>query len=99
MDRIARSARQDGTTSDENVGAELRARRVACSISAEAFCSVLSISPDLLDAWESGAIRISALNLFEVSHLLSVDMIHFFAGLKDVDGEIVSVSQPPEPHS
>ena len=99
MDRIAGSARQGGTTSDQKVGAELRARRVACGISAEAFCSVLSISPDLLAAWESGAIRIPALNLFEASHLLSVDMIHFFAGLKDVDGEIVSVSQPPEPRS
>ena len=99
MDPIASPARQGGTMSDKNVGAELRARRVACGISAEAFCSVLSISPDLLAAWESGAIRIPALNLFDASHLLSVDMIHFFAGLKDVDGEIVSVSPPPEPRS
>ena len=99
MDPIARPAHQGGTTSDKNVGAELRARRIACGISVKALCSVLSISPDLLAAWESGAIRIPALSLFEVSHLLSVDMIHFFAGLKDADGEIVSVSRPPEPHS
>ena len=99
MDPIARPAHQGGTTSDKNVGAELRARRIACGISVEAFCSVLSISPDLLAEWEAGATRVPALNLFEVSHLLSVDMIHFFAGLKDVDGEVVSVPQPPEPHS
>ena len=99
MDRIARTARQGGTMSDRNVGAELRARRVACGISVEAFCSVLSISPDLLNEWESGAIRVPALDLVEVSHLLSVDMIHFFAGLKDVDGEVVSVSRPLEPRA
>ena len=99
MDPTARPAHQGDTTSDKNVGAELQARRVACGISVEAFCSVLSISPDLLAGWESGAIRVPALNLFEVSHLLSVDMIHFFAGLKDVDGEIVSASPPPEPRS
>ena len=99
MDPTARPAHHGGTTSDKNVGAELQARRVACGISVEAFCSVLSISPDLLNEWESGAIRVPALDLLEVSHLLSVDMIHFFAGLKDVDGEVVSVSRPLEPHA
>ena len=97
MKRLLSSERHDGTVIDRNVGSRLRARRMECNISEETFSSVLSIAPDLLPAWETGAPRIPAVMMTEIAHLLSVDFMYFFEGLEDVDGQIVSASLPPQP--
>ena len=74
---------------DVHVGARLRARRTLLGLSQAALGEVMGLSFQQMQKYETGANRISASRLYELSKLLDVDISYFF---DDMDQTIKSES-------
>lgn len=72
---------------DAHVAASLRRHRIAAGLTQADLASLLSLSYQQLQKYETGTNRISAGRLYELSQILSVDISSFFAG----------VDSPPAP--
>jgi transcriptional regulator with XRE-family HTH domain len=63
---------------DVHVGNRLRARRTLLGLSQTAVADAMGFSFQQLQKYEHGANRISASRLYDLSHLLDVDIAYFF---------------------
>ena len=77
---------------DAHVGAQLRLRRVILGLSQEELASRLGISFQQIQKYESGANRISAARLFEISRELDVPIAWFFKDLQAEEGQSSAVA-------
>jgi transcriptional regulator with XRE-family HTH domain len=64
---------------DRLVGARIRAAREALGLSRAALAVRLACDPDLVSAYETGRIRVSAATLIRLTDLCEVDLGFFFA--------------------
>lgn len=63
---------------DIHVGARIRMRRILLGKSQEAVASLLGVSFQQLQKYESGANRVSASRLFDLAHILLAPISYFF---------------------
>ena len=73
---------------DAHVGERIRERRTALGLTQEHLANALDISYQQVQKYETGANRVSAGRLFEISTKLGVDVSFFFEGL-DASSEII----------
>ena len=66
---------------DDHVGARIRLRRTMLGMTQEQLAAALGISYQQVQKYETGANRVSAGRLFEISQRLGVDIAYFFEGL------------------
>lgn len=64
-------------TLDENIGARLRSRRKLLGFSPNQFASIIGISHQQLNKYETGVNRISASQLAKMAKLLNVEINYF----------------------
>ena len=76
---------------DQHVGERIRLRRTERGLTQEQLAAALDVSYQQIQKYETGANRISAGRLFEISRKLGVDIGYFFEDL-DADQE-----PPPTP--
>ena len=75
----------DAGTFDAYIGKRLRLRRTMLKMSQDDLASVIGVTFQQIQKYESGVNRISASRLFLIAKVLSVDVSFFFDGLeKDV---------------
>ena len=63
---------------DIHVGERVRARRLLCGMSQEAFANKLGVTFQQVQKYERGANRISASRLYKISRILNVPVSYFF---------------------
>jgi len=63
---------------DIHVGSRIRTRRILLGKSQEAVASLLGVSFQQLQKYESGANRVSASRLFDMAHILLTPISYFF---------------------
>ena len=68
---------------DQYVGSRLRLRRTVLGMTQEQLAATLGISYQQIQKYETGANRISASRLFEISQQLHAEITYFFDGLAD----------------
>lgn len=68
---------------DTWIGSRVRIKRTSRGISAQEFCSALSIDGNDLAAFEAGEKRINANLLFRIAKLMDVQPGYFFRGYAD----------------
>ena len=66
---------------DVHVGKRLREAREECGLTQKVLAKKLGITHQQVQKYESGANRISASKLFEISKALNVSVIWFFEGV------------------
>jgi transcriptional regulator with XRE-family HTH domain len=66
---------------DDHVGTRIRLRRTFLGMTQEQLAGALGISYQQIQKYETGANRVSAGRLFEISQRLGVDVAQFFEGL------------------
>src|ERR671914_368567 len=71
---------------DQHVGERIRARRAELGLTQEQLAQALQVSYQQVQKYETGANRISAGRIFEISRKLDVTVGYFFEGL-DADQE------------
>jgi len=71
---------------DQHVGERIRLRRTECGLTQEQLAEALGVSYQQIQKYETGANRISAGRIFEISRKLDVTVGYFFEGL-DADQE------------
>ena len=69
---------------DINVGKRLRKRRVELGMTQLAIGEILGLSFQQIQKYESGANRVSASRLFDISKSLDVEVGYFFCGVEGV---------------
>lgn len=79
---------------DRHVGERIRLRRTELGLTQEQLAEALGVSYQQIQKYETGANRISAGRIFEISRKLAVDIGHFFAGL-GADEDVIA---PPLEH-
>ncbi len=70
---------------DQHVGGRIRRRRVLLGFTQEQLADSLDISYQQIQKYETGANRVSAGRLYQISRLLEVSVAHFFDGLDPND--------------
>ena len=68
---------------DSHVGSQIRKRRTLLGFTQEQLAAALDISYQQVQKYETGANRVSAGRLYQISKELSVDVGYFFEGLDD----------------
>ncbi len=63
---------------DKHVGRRLRGKRRAMGLSEEDLARVLSVSSDLITAYEAGATRVPAEHLVKLCEFFNVRISYFF---------------------
>jgi DNA-binding transcriptional regulator YiaG len=85
VEQIVASMNSVGTTEltafDRHIGARVRSRRLELRLSESSTAEVLRCTIDQLRAYEEGRAHISAVLLFELSRVLSVEVNYFFLGV------------------
>ncbi|MGN0929353.1 MAG: helix-turn-helix domain-containing protein [Alphaproteobacteria bacterium] len=76
---------------DEYVGKRLKLRRVMLHMSQDELASMIGVTFQQVQKYESGANRISASRLFIISKVLQVDVGFFFHGLEKEIPEVEDV--------
>jgi transcriptional regulator with XRE-family HTH domain len=71
---------------DRHVGERIRLRRTELGLTQEQLAEALGVSYQQIQKYETGANRISAGRIFEISRKLAVDIAYFFGGL-GVEGD------------
>lgn len=66
---------------DSHVGGRIRKRRTLLGLTQEQLASALSISYQQVQKYETGANRVSAGRLYQISQELSVEVGYFFEGI------------------
>ncbi len=74
---------------DKYVGKRLKLRRVMLRMSQEELASMIGVTFQQVQKYESGANRISASRLFIISKVLQVEVSFFFYGLEEAIPEVV----------
>ncbi len=81
------------TDIDQHVGERIRQRRILLGYTQEQLAETLGISYQQIQKYETGANRVSAGRLFQISKHLDVPVGHFFDGISDeLAGEGQSVA-------
>lgn len=81
------------TDIDQHVGERIRQRRILLGYTQEQLAEALNISYQQVQKYETGANRVSAGRLFQISKHLDVSVAHFFDGIGDeLAGEGPSVA-------
>ena len=86
----------EGLRVDRHVGERIRHRRAEMGLTQEDLGRVLEISYQQIQKYETGANRISAGRLFEVSRALTVEVSYFF---DDYDGAKPAATLPHGGHN
>jgi transcriptional regulator with XRE-family HTH domain len=66
---------------DRHVGARVRERRIMLGFTQQQLADLIGVTYQQAHKYERGINRISAGRLFEIAHVLSVPVDHFFEGL------------------
>jgi transcriptional regulator with XRE-family HTH domain len=88
-----RPARRTGSRTqdiDRHVGARVRERRIMLGFTQQQLADLIGVTYQQAHKYERGINRVSAGRLFEIAHVLSVPVNHFFEGLDGEDGRTVS---------
>src|SRR5271156_107646 len=96
VDLPRRPTRRTGTRTqdiDRHVGARVRERRIMLGFTQQQLADLIGVTYQQAHKYERGINRISAGRLFEIAHVLSVPVNHFFEGL---DGEASRAVSPRE---
>lgn len=72
---------------DSHVGGRIRKRRTLLGLTQEQLASALNISYQQVQKYETGANRVSAGRLYQISQELSVEVGYFFEGLETAGNE------------
>ncbi len=83
----------DGGLLDAYVGKRLKLRRVMLRMSQDELASMIGVTFQQIQKYESGANRISASRLFIISKVLQIDISFFFDGLEKDIPEIEEFEQ------
>jgi transcriptional regulator with XRE-family HTH domain len=78
---------------DRHVGARVRERRIMLGFTQQQLADLIGVTYQQAHKYERGINRISAGRLFEIAHVLSVPVNHFF---EDLDGEAARAISPRE---
>lgn len=81
---------------DAYVGERIRARRTELGLTQDDLASVLEISYQQVQKYETGANRVSAGRLFQIALNLDIDVAHFFDGAEKATGS--SAAAKPMAH-
>jgi transcriptional regulator with XRE-family HTH domain len=68
---------------DSHVGSRIRKRRTLLGLTQEQLAAALDISYQQVQKYETGANRVSAGRLYQISKELSVEVSYFFDGLEE----------------
>ena len=96
VDLTRRPGRRVGSRTqdiDRNVGARVRERRIMLGFTQQQLADLIGVTYQQAHKYERGINRISAGRLFEIAHVLSVPVNHFF---EDLDGEAARAISPRE---
>lgn len=93
---MSTDARDQDRRVDVHVGLRLRLRRTLMGMTQEGTATVIGVSFQQLQKYESGANRVSASRLVRLAELLEVPVVYFFEGLPGVFTE-TSSEIAPEP--
>ncbi|MCW2276176.1 hypothetical protein GJ654_17825 [Rhodoblastus acidophilus] len=63
---------------DRTIGSRLRAERLARQLDAPSFAESVGVTPDRLEAFETGFDRIDARTMVEICRRLNIGIRHFF---------------------
>jgi transcriptional regulator with XRE-family HTH domain len=88
-----RPARRTGNRTqdiDRHVGARVRERRIMLGFTQQQLADLIGVTYQQAHKYERGINRISAGRLFEIAHVLSVPVNHFFEGLSQEEGRQIS---------
>jgi transcriptional regulator with XRE-family HTH domain len=91
-----RPARRGGNRTqdvDRHVGARVRERRIMLGFTQQQLADLIGVTYQQAHKYERGINRISAGRLFEIAHVLSVPVNHFFEGLDEQEGRAVSARE------
>lgn len=72
---------------DSHVGGRIRKRRTLLGLTQEQLAAALDISYQQVQKYETGANRVSAGRLYQISQELSVEVGYFFEGLDQMETE------------
>ncbi|MFZ2003739.1 MAG: helix-turn-helix transcriptional regulator [Stellaceae bacterium] len=75
---------------DRHVGARVRERRIMLGFTKQQLADLIGVTYQQAHKYERGINRISAGRLFEIAHVLSVPVNHFFEGLSGEEGRQIS---------
>ena len=75
---------------DRHVGARVRERRIMLGFTQQQLADLIGVTYQQAHKYERGINRISAGRLFEIAHVLSVPVNHFFEGLAEEESRQVS---------
>jgi transcriptional regulator with XRE-family HTH domain len=81
MQPLESQGTQTGRRIDQHIGSRLRLRRTLLGMTQEQLASVLGISYQQVQKYETGTNRISASRLFEIGQMLETDAAYFYEGL------------------
>src|SRR5215471_20114607 len=89
---ILAQRRSTGRTQDidRHVGARVRERRIMLGLTQQQLADLIGVTYQQAHKYERGINRISAGRLFEIGHVLSVPVNHFFEGLSEEEGRQIS---------
>jgi transcriptional regulator with XRE-family HTH domain len=79
---------------DALVGKRVRARRLALKMSQSELGAAIGVKFQQIQKYETGINRISASRLWAISETLNVDVVHFFEGIRSLDGDDADTSAP-----
>jgi transcriptional regulator with XRE-family HTH domain len=92
-DLVRRPTRRAGGRTqdiDRHVGARVRERRIMLGFTQQQRADLIGVTYQQAHKYERGINRISAGRLFEIAHVLSVPVNHFFDGLDGEEGRAAS---------
>ena len=92
-DPTHRPVRRSGSRTqdiDRHVGARVRERRIMLGFTQQQLADLIGVTYQQAHKYERGINRVSAGRLFEIAHVLSVPVNHFFEGLDGQDTRAVS---------
>jgi transcriptional regulator with XRE-family HTH domain len=80
---------------DRIVGARVRLRRKQLAMSERELAGILDISPEDVEAYETGSARLGAVRLAQAAEALQAPIAYFFARLSAVDNAAPDASSAP----
>jgi transcriptional regulator with XRE-family HTH domain len=82
------SAIETANQIDVHIGARIEMRRVSLGLTREAMAQALNVTVLQVEAFETGAVRVSAGRLFELADLFDVKVAYFFENERFPSGAI-----------
>ena len=91
-----RATRRTGSRTqdiDRHVGARVRERRIMLGFTQQQLADLIGVTYQQAHKYERGINRISAGRLYEIAHVLSVPINHFFEGLESEESRQISARE------